>query len=175
MAGLLVPRCPPLVVLVVVLLWGGGGLTGCATGRNTVTGRITPAYFEFTKVVEKSGPEDEPGGWWAVCIHARITMGDSGATSVCKFEVGLPVRNDAQGEISLADAQEAAANMANRAMYKILSEAHPSEMLGTHCRNFKELYVLMLDEKIKGARVRQCMMQGVKTVHFNEPYHCDYE
>ena len=175
MVGPLVPRCPRLVVLVGVLSWAVGGLTGCATGRNTVTGRITPAHFEFTKVVETSGPEDEPGGWWSVCIHARITMGDSGAITICKFEVGVPVRNGPQGEISLEFARAAAASMANRAMYKVLSEAHPSEMLGIHCRNFTKLYLLMLDEKVKGSRVRQCMMQGVKTVHFDEPYHCDYE
>lgn len=120
--------CPPrLVVLVGVLSWGAGGLTGCVTGRNTVTGRITPAHFEFTKVVEKSGPNNEPGGWWAVCIHARITMGESGATSICKFEVGVPVHNGPRGEISRDVAQEEAASMANRAMYKILSEAHPSD------------------------------------------------
>ncbi|WP_375769406.1 DUF2381 family protein [Archangium gephyra] len=175
MAGSLAAWFPRLVVLVGVLLWGAGGLTGCATGRNTVTGRITPAYFEFTTVVEKSGPEDEPGGWRAVCIHARITMGESGATHICKFEVGMPLHNEHQGEISLQDAQDAAAAMANRAMYKILSEAAQGEMLFTHCKNFKTLYNLMLKEKIYGAEVGACMRKGVKTVHFNEPYHCDHE
>jgi hypothetical protein len=101
-------------------------------------------------------------------------MGDSGATTICKFEVGIPIHNGKQGRLSLEDAQEAAANMANRAMYKVLSEADPGEMMGTHCRTFKELYRLMLDQKIKGSRVRQCKSKDVKVVHFNEPYHCDY-
>lgn len=162
-----------MAVLAGVLLWGMGGLTGCASSRNAVTGRITPAHFEFTKVVENSGPKDEPGGWWAVCIHARITMGDSGATSICKFEVGLPARNWSQGEVSLEDAQEAAAAMANRAMYKVLSEADIAEMLAVHCLKFRKLYELMLDEKIRGARVGECRRRGIKTVHFNEAYHCD--
>ncbi|MFL5351656.1 hypothetical protein [Archangium sp.] len=169
------PESPLLAVLIGVLLLGSGGLTGCATGRNTVTGRITPAHFEFAKVVRKSGPKKEPGGWWAVCIHARITMGDSGATSICKFEVGMPVRNRGQGEISLEDAQEAAATMANRAMYKVLSEADPGVMHVIHCNNFKTLYNLMLKEKISGAEVSACdATQGAKIVHFNEPYFCDY-
>ncbi|QRK10987.1 hypothetical protein JQX13_13495 [Archangium violaceum] len=141
-------RYPHWVMLARVMLLGIGGLAGCTAGRNTVTGQISPAHFEFTKVVEKSGPENEPGGWWAVCIHARITMGDSGATSICKFEVGMPVRNESEGEISLRDAQEAAAAMANRAMFKILSEADPTVMHVIHCNNFKALYNLMLKEKI---------------------------
>jgi hypothetical protein len=101
-------------------------------------------------------------------------MGDSEATSICKFEVGMPVHNGKQGRLSLEDAQEAAASMANRAMYKVLSEADPGEMMGTHCRRFKELYGLFLDAKVKGSRVRQCKSKGVKVVHFNEPYHCDF-
>jgi hypothetical protein len=171
MAGWLSSLCPRGVVLVGVLL---AGLTGCATGRNTVTGSITPGHFEFTQVLEEPGPENEAGGWWAVCIHARINMGDSGATSICKFEVGIPVRTRLQGEISLEDAQEAAATMANRAMYRVLSAADVTVMLGTLCTDFKKLYKLMLDEKRKGSRVRQCMMKDVKIIHFDEPYHCDF-
>jgi hypothetical protein len=172
MAGWLSSLCPRGVVLVGVLL---AGLTGCATGRNTVTGSITPGHFEFEQVVRKKGRKTEAGGWWAVCIHARITEGDSGATSICKFEVGMPAHNEAQGEISLEKAQEAAATMANRAMYKVLSEANPGTMLGTLCAPFKTLYRLMLREKIYGAEVSECVSKGAKTVHFNESYHCDQE
>ncbi|MFY0562487.1 hypothetical protein ACN28E_01485 [Archangium lansingense] len=170
MVGLLAARVPRLVVLVGVLLGG----CGCATGRNTVTGRITPAHFEFTQTVKKSGPKNEPGGWRAVCIHARMTMGDSGATHVCKFEVGMPMRNDDQGEISLQDAQVAAAAMANQAMYKILLDADPGVMLFIHCKNFKTLYDLMIKEKIRGAKVTACTSEDVKTIHFDEPYFCDH-
>lgn len=158
------------VVLVMLL---GLGLTGCVNGRNTVTGRIQPEHFEFTAVVEKPVPADEPGGWWAVCIHALITEGDSEARSVCKFEVGMPQRSGRQGDISLPMAQEAAADMANRAAYKVLSEAPRGTMMGEHCINFKKLYKLMLSEKIHGADVSACTTRGVKTVHFNVPYHCD--
>ena len=90
-------------------------LMGCAGGHNTVTGRINPEHFEFTPIVKKSGPRGEPAGWWAVCIHALVTQGDSDAKSVCKFEVGMPQRNEEQGDISLEDAQDGAAEMANRA------------------------------------------------------------
>lgn len=166
-------RCPRLLVLAGMWWLGAGGLTGCASGRNTVTGRITPEYFEFTTTVKKPRSKNEPGGWWAVCIHAQITQGDSGATSICKFEVGLPQRNRSQGEISLAHAQEVAADMANRAIYKVLSEAHPSTMHVTHCINFKKIYEPMLDEKIKGARVGACETESAKTVHFGVSYHCD--
>jgi hypothetical protein len=154
-----------------VLLLGVGGLSGCGTGRNSVTGRITPAHFEFTTVVEEE--PGEPSGWRAVCIHARITQGDSRATTACKFEVGLPLCNRQQGRISLEDAQDAAAEMANRAAYRVLSEARPGTMLATLCRDFKELYGVLLDEKFKGAKVGECKTRGVKVVHFDAPYHCD--
>jgi len=157
-------------VLAMLLGWGLGG---CANGRNAVTGRILPEHFEFTPIVKKSGPRGEPTGWWAVCIHALVTQGDSDAKSVCKFEVGMPQRNAAQGDISLETAQVAAAEMANRAAYRVLSEAHPSTMHVILCGDFKKLYRWMLDEKVRGARVGMCETQGIKTVHFNVPYHCD--
>ncbi len=168
------PLCiwwPRMVVALSLLLLGAGGLSGCASGRNIVVGRITPEHFEFTTVVEED--PGEPSGWRAVCIHARITQGDSGATTACKFEVGLPLCTQRKGRISLEDAQDAAAEMANRAVYRVLSEAHPGTMLATLCRDFKKLYGLMLDEKLKGAKVGECMTRGVKVVHFNVPYHCD--
>jgi hypothetical protein len=159
-------------VLAVLLGWGVG-LTGCANGRNTVTGRIKPEHFEFTPIVKKSGPRGEPEGWWAVCIHALVTQGDSDAKSVCKFEVGMPQRNEEQGDISLETAQDAAAEMANRAAYRVLSEAHPMTMHVILCGDFKKLYRPMLREKIYGAEVGACTTKGVKVVHFNVPYHCD--
>lgn len=171
MAISLRPRHPRLLLLVGMLSLGLGGLTGCVTGRNTVTGHITPAHFEFTKIVRKSGPRKQPSGWWGVCIHAQINQGDSGAMSICKFEVGLPQRNEQQGDVSLEYAQQAAAEMANRAIYEVLSEAHPGTMLAVHCLNFKRLYERMLDEKIKGARVGMCDTEGVKTIPFDVPYH----
>ncbi len=73
----------------------------------------------------------------------------------------------------MTQAQEVAADMANRAIYKVLSEAHPSTMHATHCINFKKFYELMLDEKIRGARVGACESEGAKTVHFGVSYHCD--
>lgn len=171
----LIPWCPrPL--LSGLLLASLGGLTGCATGRNTVTGRITPEHFEFTTIVGDDPEEPgEPHGWRAVCIHARITMGDSGATSICKFEVGMPLQNGKQGMISREQAQEASANMANRAMYKILSEAHPGTGHYKLCRDFKTLYNLMLKEKIQGAEAGECWRKNIKTIHFAEPYYCDFD
>jgi len=157
-----------ITVLLVIV-----GTSGCASGRNTVTGRITPAHFEFKTVNKVPEDDEEPGGWQAVCIHARITQGDSGATYVCKFEVGVPLRNESQGDISIEAAQQGSADMANRAIRAVLSEADPTEMLYTLCKEFKTLYRLMLKEKIHGAEVRECKLKGIKTIHFNIPYHCD--
>ena len=136
--------------------------TGCASG--VVTGRISPEHFQFTTVVKPR--KTDPYGWRAVCIHGRITHGDSGASDVCRFEVGLPIFNEERGEIPLEEAQQAAAELANRASYRVLSQAHPGEMLAVLCREFESLYEILLNEWIRGARVGRCMTRGVKTVHF---------
>jgi len=149
--------------LAVAALWAG-----CSHGRplNPVTGRITWEHFQFTTTVKPPRQKEAEGGWRAVCIHAQITMGDSGATTVCKFEVGVPIRTSMQGEIPLEDAQDAAADMANRAAFRVLSEAHPGDMLAELCIRFKTTYELMLREKLKGSRVGECRSLGIKTVPF---------
>jgi hypothetical protein len=149
------------LVLAALACMGALG-TGCAHGP--VTGRIRPEHFQFKTVVKPR--KDDPAGWRAVCIHGRITHGNSGATDVCRFEVGLPIFNEAQGEIPLEEAQRLSAELANRAMYRVLSQAHPGEMLAVLCNDFKGLYEALLKEWIKGARVGQCVTRGVKVVHF---------
>ncbi|MDC0711886.1 hypothetical protein POL68_25685 [Stigmatella sp. ncwal1] len=144
-----------------------GSAEGCAYGQNPVTGRLTPQHFRF-KVVTAASPR-KPSGWRAVCIHARITQGDSGATTVCKFEVGLPIQNEQQGNISLKYAQQVSANTANRAVYDVLSEAHPGEMLAVLCLDFKEEYGRTLGERVSGSRVSECVTAGIETVYFDLP------
>ncbi len=143
---------------------------GCARGLNTVTGRITPAHYRFKTVVEISKRNKlRPDGWRAVCINARITEGDSGATDVCKFEVGLPLRNEELGDIPLEMAQWTAARTANRAAHLVLSQARQGEMIAVLCLQFKDRYERMLKEEIAGARVSQCETEGIETVHFDIP------
>src|SRR5688572_24646602 len=146
------------------------GQVGCARGLNTVTGRITPAHYRFKTVVEISKRNKlRPDGWRAVCINARITEGDSGATDVCKFEVGLPLRNEELGDIPLGLAQWTAARTANRAAHLVLSQARQGEMIAVLCLQFKDRYERMLKEEIAGARVSQCETEGIETVHFDIP------
>jgi hypothetical protein len=143
---------------------------GCARGLNTVTGRITPVHYRFKTVVEISKRnKTRPDGWRAVCIQARITEGDSGATDVCKFEVGLPLRNKELGDIPLETAQRTAAGTANRAAHTVLAEASAGEMIAVLCLQFKERYQRMLGEEIAGARVSQCETEGIETVYFDIP------
>lgn len=146
------------------------GQSGCTRGINTVTGRITPAHFRFKTVVEISRRnKSRPDGWQAVCIQARITEGDSGATDVCKFEVGVPMRNEEQGDIPLEMAQFTAARTANRAAHAVLSEASPGDMIAMLCLRFKDRYGRLLKEQIDGARVSQCDTEGIETVYFDIP------
>lgn len=140
---------------------------GCVHEPNRITGRITPKHFEFTTIVQPR--REDPYGWRAVCIHARITHGDSGATDACKFEVGVPIHHQQQHEVPLDVARFLAADLANRAGYKVLSEAHPGEMMAVVCRRFKVLYQELLKEEVRGARVGDCSTRGVKVVHFGLP------
>jgi hypothetical protein len=157
-------------LLIALLTCTGALSTGCTHGANPVVGRITPEHFKFTTVIKPR--KADPYGWRAVCIHARITHGDSGATNVCKFEVGLPIYNEKQGEIPLEVAQQTAAELANRASYSVLSRSHPGEMMAVLCNDFKKVYEEMLREWIKGARVGKCLTQGIETVHFGIPDDC---
>jgi outer membrane PBP1 activator LpoA protein len=127
---------------------------------------ITPEYFRFRDVVPDNDRSAPSGGWRAVCIHALIKHGDSDARTVCKFEVGVPIRNEQQGEISVEEAQFAAASMANRAAREVLAEAHPGEMFAVLCRNFKKMYRPMLKAKIAGSEVGECTTAGTETVLF---------
>lgn len=151
-----------------VALWSSAVLSGCVHERNSVDGRITPAHFHFKTVVAVDS-KTQPDGWRAVCIQARITQGDSGATDVCKFEVGLPIRNGDQGDIPLEVAQWSSADTANRAAHTVLEEAQPGEMIAVLCIQFKRKYERMLKEEISGARVSECRTEGIETVHFDIP------
>lgn len=129
-------------------------------------GVITPEYFRFREIVPDDDQQLPAGGWRAVCIHALLRHGDSEAKTVCKFEVGLPLRTKENREIPLGEAQLAAASMANRAVRDVLSRTHPGEMLAILCKDFKTTYQAMLRAKYAGALVRECMAAGIETVPF---------
>jgi hypothetical protein len=149
-------------------LFACGGLS-CAnggSGSNPVAGVITPEYFRFRDIVPDDDADAPSGGWRAVCIHAQIKHGDSGAKTVCRFEVGVPLRTQSEGKIPLEEAQFAAASMANRAARSVLSNAHPGEMFAVLCTRFKDAYQPMLRTQIHGALVGDCNTKGVEVVLF---------
>jgi hypothetical protein len=158
-----------LWALATTLLTGALGQSGCTHGRGLVIGRITPEHFRFKTVVAVDADEMQPDGWRAVCIHARITEGDSGATDVCKFEVGVPIRNTQQREVPLEVAQQVATYLANTAAHEILAKAQRGEMIAILCRRFKNKYDHLLREHIAGARVSECRTLGLEPIYFDIP------
>ncbi|MFP2904258.1 hypothetical protein ACLESD_04110 [Pyxidicoccus sp. 3LFB2] len=158
-----------LWALATALLAGAMGQSGCTHGRGLVVGRITPEHFRFKTVVEVDADVIQPDGWRAVCIHARITEGDSGATDVCKFEVGIPIRNTQQGEVPLEVAQQVVAHLANAAAQEVLSKAERGEMIAILCRRFKTEYERLLRERLAGARVSECRTRDLEPVYFDIP------
>ncbi|MFP2926849.1 hypothetical protein ACLESO_16945 [Pyxidicoccus sp. 3LG] len=155
--------------LVVLLLVGAGGCSSAGGGRagaNFVTGRISPAYFQFQQTVAS---DREPSGWWAVCIHATMRNGTTGEAGICKFEVGLPVRSSSEGLIDVDDARHVAAARANHAAYEVLSQAGAGEMLASLCLKFRARYQLLLREVYMKALVSACVSRQLTPVIFNIP------
>lgn len=169
MASRIATRKLSLWARATTLIAGAMWQSGCSHGRNLVIGRITPEYFRFKTIVTVDTSEIQPDGWRAVCIHARITEGDSGATDVCKFEVGVPIRNAKQGEIHLEIVQQTVSDLANAAAHGILSNAQQGEMIAILCRQFKDKYRHLLREHLAGARVSECSTRGLQPVYFDIP------
>jgi hypothetical protein len=155
-----------VLFLSLVYVCGGMSCTRSQSGPNPVSGVITPEYFRFRVTVPNDDPEEPAGGWRAVCIHAQFKHGDSDAKTVCKFEVGIPLKTEKQGVIPLEAAQFAAASLANRAAREVLSQAHPGEMFAVLCTRFKTTYELMLGAQYAGARVGTCTTKEIETVTF---------
>lgn len=138
------------------------------TGPNAVTGLITPDLFKF-KTINRTGRGKQPGGWRAVCIHAFITHGNTGASTLCDFEVSVPGRTGKEGDIDVEDARQFAANRANQAAYEILSQAQPGEMLAVLCYRFRRRYQELLKQDVGPALVSSCLSEGLTPIIFNLP------
>jgi len=134
-------------------------------GPNTVTGQITPAHFRFQTTVPDDG-KDEGAGWRAVCIHATMKNAITGASVICKFEVGTPLRN-LHGRVKLEHAQEVAAETANASAHAVLSRYPPEAPLGPACLEFREAMESLLRKRIDGCRVGACVTPGLTPVHFD--------
>jgi hypothetical protein len=159
------------VTLAGLLLLSMGGPLGCAgggAGPNHVQGFITPAHFRFQSVTQKPAG-GEPGGWWAVCIHAVMRNGNTGDSTVCMFEVGLPMLSGRDGAVDLAEAQRICARRANDAAHKVMVLASPQEMTAVVCKQFKITYQLLLRQEFAPATVSDCTTKGLRPViyHFN--------
>ncbi len=155
--------------LAVLLLLGAGGPWGCASagpGPNRVIGHITPAHFRFKSITRK---DKSPSGWRAVCIRALMRNANTGDTSYCLFEVGVPILNEFQGEVSLKEAKRVCAEQANQAAVEVMSQVSPGEMTAVVCKKFQGRYHVLLGRKIIGAKVSACTTEGVETVLFNTP------
>lgn len=138
-------------------------LVSCTDGKmgtNVPSGTLIPASaFKFADVV--SAPKNKPGGWRAVCIHARAgqtlktpNMWDVDSSVVCRIEVGVPIHNDNQGFIPREDAQEVAAMVANESAYAVLLTR--KGISSSICREIITTMNIALKEIIEGSRVNQC-------------------
>jgi hypothetical protein len=133
-------------------------------GPNTVLGHITPSYFRFEPTNPVS-PDGTPG-WRAVCIHAVTRNGNTGDTTLCQFEVGLPLRDPRDGE-RLLEERRICARLANHAAYAVMKDARPDELTAVVCNRFKRAYQDLLRQQIPQATVGACVSKGLSPVIFN--------
>jgi len=142
------------------------GCTYTRGERNVVTGWITPDYFLFQEIVPlRNG--DEVGGWRVACVRATMRDGESTAKIVCEIEVGIPIRTEAEGWISVNLARELAALTANQIAYEVLSERGAGSMLGLACERFKQGFSSLFEMRLPGSRVRRQCDPRLKPVTFD--------
>lgn len=154
------------MTLAVLLLLSTSGPLGCASGGagpNHVQGRISPSHFRFQPVTHKD-KGGEPGGWWAVCIHAVMRNGNTGDTTVCMFEVGVPMISGRDGAVDMTEAQRICARRENDAAHKVMLLAKPQELTAVVCRQFKITYQLLLRQEFAPATVSDCTTKGLRPV-----------
>lgn len=142
-------------------------VAGALSCGRIVVGAITPEHFRFREVVPLDPDPNDPSGWQAVCIKATMSDGNTGATVVCDFEVGVPIRNGQQGYITRRFAQVSAATAANNAARMLLSQHQAGAMLGPICLRFRPLMEVELKLLIAGSKVTKCEMKGLETVTFD--------
>jgi hypothetical protein len=125
-------------------------LSGCASRRTIVEGRLQPRHFQFVTVVEQRG--SEPGGWRAACVYLHVKS-DTGQVFVCKFGVEMPIKTQKEGFLSTPLAQRIAADCANLAAYSYFPSTTVETPLGLACKGFKTTYNEVLNRAVGGSRV----------------------
>ena len=159
-------------VLAALVLLSLSGMLGCVgagggpAGPNIVLGTITPAHFRFKEASSRE-PGNDPSGWRAVCIHAVMKNQNTDDTTLCKFEVGVPIRSGREGEISLEWAQARCARWANAAAHQVMKQAPPGAMTAVLCIQFRNAYQDLLRTDIQMALVTECRTKGLKPVTFD--------
>jgi hypothetical protein len=76
------------------------------------------------------------------------------ATAVCKFGVEMPIETEEDGPISDALAQRIAADCANEAADQVFATATAALPPGLACESFKAAFNRVLDQAIRGSRVK---------------------
>ncbi len=127
--------------------------------------RIKPSHFRFATIV-KPDKNSRPSGWRAVCIDAAMAQsaaaGPTTSAIRCRAEFGTPIINF-KGPVPLTRAQRVSANVANDVAYLLLTTTSP--VTGQVCEDFKRDANVLMDLRIRGAKVTSCS-EGTPIVRF---------
>ncbi len=129
-------------------------------------GLITPSHFLFRELIPIRPGDGEPAGWRAAAVEATMSKDVGGApygAVVCRFEVGVPLKNHL-GFVGERYAQIEAATAANAAAYAVLSSGTPPSAATVVL--FRQTMERLLSVPISGARVSSIIHHDLPISHF---------
>ena len=117
-------------------------------------GEIPATVFVMNKITDTTGRQ--PGGWWSGCLHLHLQRPADDTDQArpkrvtCTLEFGFPIVSDAQGRMTRRKAQDAAADVTNRAKARVKIKGRMSTDI---CGELKKTALRMSKSARKGARV----------------------
>lgn len=109
------------------------------------------AQLKFVTVVPRTG--SGPGGWQAACLEANVQNMTTGDSFVCSLNIEMPIETRVNGYIAPWEAAEIAAECINKASELVIRPAPPETPSALVCRNFKDTFLAILKESVRGSRV----------------------
>ncbi|XXY18787.1 hypothetical protein WME88_03935 [Sorangium sp. So ce216] len=114
---------------------------------------FSPTIIKFVTIIEDDGTRT-PGGWQEASVDFKIKRWVDIYPEFwsCQMTIGVPLRNEKQGNITAEMAAVISAKVASTASRKIMkSNMHVPQ--GIYCFKFTEEMKVRMPEAVSGARV----------------------
>lgn len=115
--------------------------------------------LKFATVIPRDGTGQS--GWQAACLEANVQNMTTGNSAVCALTIGMPVETRDNGYIASWEAAEIAAECINKASDLVIRPAPPESPAALVCRSFKDTFLEILKETVRGSRVEIGCRPGI--------------